>query len=343
MALDEATLCFGPEQGLIGVLARPADSGGAPAHIGCLLLNVGVNHRIGPRRINVKMARQLAAAGIPSLRFDLSGVGDSRASTAQNDFRQQALVDMKAALDELQAATGLARFVVIGICSGGANGMALALADTRVVGLLMLDGYIFLTRGVKLERKLRRWAAFPFNPSIRRSFGAWNDWVGWARAPLDAAARRKALGRIFGRFAPRTTEETGILSADTAEYEAAEFTRDMTQLVERGVDIYLMYSATLLAVDHGGDLLKGLVRPAFLSRVRYQHRPDIDHTATTLASQRALLATACGWAAGISAAHPAPAPLPADAAAAAPDAARTRSAAEALAALERRLDPRRRA
>jgi hypothetical protein len=91
--LDESTLCFGAEQSLIGVLARPGEALG-PARVGCLLLNVGVNHRIGPRRLNVKLARALAGLGIPSLRFDLSGVGDSRASAAQNDFRQQALIDM---------------------------------------------------------------------------------------------------------------------------------------------------------------------------------------------------------------------------------------------------------
>ena len=56
----ETTVCFGPEQGLVGVLASPP--GGSDARVGCLLLNVGVNHRIGPRRINVKLARRFAAA-----------------------------------------------------------------------------------------------------------------------------------------------------------------------------------------------------------------------------------------------------------------------------------------
>lgn len=308
--MDESTLCFGPDQGLIGVLTRPTAMGDERPRVGCLLLNVGVNHRIGPRRINVKAARQLAAIGIPSLRFDLSGVGDSLASAAQNDFRQQALIDMKAALDQFQACTGLTRFIVLGICSGATNGMALALADPRVIGLLMLDGYIFLTPGVRIKRKLRRLAAFAFNPSVRRSFGAWNDWMGWLRAPLDAQARAKALDRaLVGRFAPpSTTEETGILSADKPEYGAADFTRDMSALTARGVDIYLMYSATLIPVDPGRDLLRGLGNPPFLAHVRYEHFPGIDHTATTLAAQRKLLDATCAWALRVQAAQPAPRP-----------------------------------
>ncbi len=334
--MDESTLCFGPEQGLVGVLTRPAVVGDDRPRIGCLLLNVGVNHRIGPRRINVKAARRLAAAGIPSLRFDLSGVGDSLASAAQNDFRQQALIDMKAALDQLQASTGLERFIVLGICSGATNGMAVALADPRVIGLMMFDGYIFLTPSVRIERKLRRLAAFAFNPSIRRSFGAWNTWMSWLRAPLDVQARGKALGRSFGRAAPSTTEQTGILSADTAEYNAADFTRDMSALVARGVDVYLTYSATVIAVDRDRALLRGLGDPPFLSRIRYEHWPDVDHTATTLAAQRKLLDATCVWAERIRAAQPSPPPAPAPG----PEANRL-SAAAALAALERRLDSRR--
>ena len=338
--MDESTLCFGPDQGLIGVLTRPTVVGDERPRIGCLLLNVGVNHRIGPRRINVKAARRLAAAGIPSLRFDLSGMGDSLASAAQNDFRQQALVDMKAALDQLQACTGLTRFIVLGICSGATNGMALALADPRVIGLMMFDGYIFLTRGVRIERKLRRLAAFAFNPAIRRSFGAWNDCMGWLRAPFDAQARAKALARMYGRSVPRTTEQTGILSADTGEYKAAAFTRDMSALVGRGVDVYLTYSATVIAVDHGRDLLRGLGNPPFLSRIRYEHWPDVDHTATTLAAQGKLLDATCAWAERIGAAQPSPPLAPAPGTGPGPDAKRPFAAA-ALAALERRLDSRR--
>ena len=335
---NETTLCFGAEQRLIGVLANPGGNG-HDTRIGCLLLNVGVNHRIGPRRINVKLARRLASAGIPSLRFDLSGIGDSRASAAQNDFRQQALLDMKAALDQLQSATGLEHFIVIGICSGAVNGMALALDDARVVGLLMLDSYVFLTRSVRAERKLRRLAAFAFNPAVRRSFGAWNDWSAWLQAPLDPQARQKALGRIFGRAKPRTTEESGILTADMVEYRPHEFVRDMEVLVERGVDVYLIYTASLIPVDRGRQLIQGLGEPAVLERVRYEHWPEVDHTCTTLAAQRQLLDAACGWASRIHAAQPAAQsatrkPVPAEASAQRP------SAAARLAALVGRLgDP----
>jgi hypothetical protein len=51
------------------------------------MFNMGANHRIGPRRINVKLARVLAARGVSSLRFDLGGVGDSETPTSRTTCR----------------------------------------------------------------------------------------------------------------------------------------------------------------------------------------------------------------------------------------------------------------
>ncbi|MBS0454281.1 MAG: alpha/beta hydrolase [Proteobacteria bacterium] len=310
MANRESALTFGPEGTLIGVLTEPETTHpGAASGIACLLLNVGINHRVGPRRINVKAARRLADAGIASLRFDLSGVGDSRASGGSEDFRAQALADMRAALDQLQSATGATRFLLFGICSGAANALILALGDTRVIGLVMLDGYIFPSKGVRIERKLRRWAAFPFNPALRSNYAGWMDWVAWARAPGDAQARSKALGRLLGRSSPTSTEDTGLYQANAPEYAAPEFARDINALVARNVDVYMMYSVTINTVDHDRDLMRELRGEPFMSKVRYKFWPEVDHTVTSLAAQRDLLDEVCSWAQAIArpqAAAPAP-------------------------------------
>ncbi|MBS0341789.1 MAG: alpha/beta hydrolase [Proteobacteria bacterium] len=300
MANRETALAFGPEGTLIGVLTEPGTSRpGAAGDVACLLLNVGINHRVGPRRINVKAARQLADAGIASLRFDLSGVGDSRASGGSENFRAQALADMRAALDQLQSATGATRFLLFGICSGAANALILALGDTRVIGLVMLDGYIFPSKGVRIERKLRRWAAFPFNPALRSNYAGWMDWVAWARAPGDAQARGKALGRLLGRASPTSTEDTGLYQANAPDYAAPDFARDINALVARHVDVYMMYSVTINTVDHDRDLMRDLRREPFMSKVRYKFWPEVDHTVTSLAAQRELLGEVCRWAQAI--------------------------------------------
>ena len=75
--MSESTILFGSKGGLVGTLALPDEGNDGHADIGFLFLNAGVVHRVGPHRINVRIARQLAARGIPSIRFDLCGHGDS--------------------------------------------------------------------------------------------------------------------------------------------------------------------------------------------------------------------------------------------------------------------------
>jgi len=304
---EESIVTFGAGQALVGILSQPAPDA-ARQQVGCLLLNTGVNHRIGPRRMNVKLARRLAASGLPCLRFDMSGVGDSRPSTGTQDFRTQQLIDMRAALDQFQASTGLSRFLVYGVCSGAASAMRLAVADPRIVGALMFDGYVFLNPAQRVERRLRRMLAFPFNPSLRHLNPAWQACAAWLRAPRRMLAQRRAAPRDD---ASGPGDAADIFSADAPAYTAQDFAAELQLLVDRGVDVNLMYSAMLHVVDRDKDMLAQLRGHPSLARVRYRFWPEVDHTVTLLESQRLLLDAVDDWARAVA---PAMRPLPAPAA-----------------------------
>ncbi|MDO9435793.1 alpha/beta fold hydrolase [Hydrogenophaga sp.] len=297
----ETTELFGEAENLFGMLAVP--TGARLGDFGCLVLNTGVNHRIGPHRINVKTARRLAGAGIPTLRFDLAGIGDSSAARSRHDFRTQAVEDMKSALDHLESRHGLRRFLVFGICSGAENALAVALADPRVRGVLTFDGPMYLTRGVRLERKLRRMAAFPGNPAVRASYPWWRDLVQWL-GQRDAAAGRRTLERLhmpmFGGGGPSADEGAIFQGGGTAPVVcAAEYERRLLSLVDRGVAVSLMYSATYNARDRKHGMLSQLRGSPVFDRLQYRFWPDVDHTATTLAMQAKLLTAVEEWARGV--------------------------------------------
>lgn len=266
------------------------------------MLNTGINHRIGPRRVNVKLARQLAQLGISSLRFDLSGLGDSLASVEELDFRQQAMADMKTALDFFEARTGLRRFMVFGVCSGAVNAWELTLADHRIVGMCTFDGYAFPTSIVRLERKLRRWMAFPFNPTLRHAYPAWHDAVQWIRAPLDAHARRRALSHWRGRRGT-ASDAPDIFETDAPTYEPARFAADMQSALNRQVDMYLMHSAMVNVIDHDRALLATFRGQPWLDRISYRFWPNADHTMTLLEAQHEVLHEVAAWAARVLQAH----------------------------------------
>jgi hypothetical protein len=288
--MTEAPVLFGPERNLMGILtsAPPADP---PQPIACLLLNVGVTHRVGPRRLNVKLARQLALLGIPSLRLDLSGIGDSAATHSRSSFREQSIHDLQSAMDLVEANTGIRRFVVLGICSGAANGYWVALADPRVVGLLMFDGFTFPTFKTHLIHDWQRLRTTP------------------TRTVIAKAVRR--VKRLFGIATEAAPASIFNAVSDVSLPTRDEFGRALQTLVERGVSLYLIYSGSLL-VHHNyhGQLNDAFGNAPFLGRMRYDYMPDVDHIATPLAAQKKLMTTVCDWLLGIVAASTAEHPRP---------------------------------
>jgi hypothetical protein len=72
-----------------------------------LMLNVAGNYRIGPNRIYVHMARELARAGCRSLRFDLAGLGDSRHAEgfrATHLYSKDSTPEVRAAIEFFECA-----------------------------------------------------------------------------------------------------------------------------------------------------------------------------------------------------------------------------------------------
>lgn len=268
--MTETPVLFGPEgEKLLGVVTRPGGAGAPP--LACLLLNQGAGYRIGPRRINVKLARRLAEHGIASIRMDLSGLGDSGAPSGAGDYVQQGVADLQAAMDLMQDMLGVRRFAHIGLCSGGVHGMALAGEDPRVAGLMMFDSFFFARRSVVLTRRLRKIAALPFN------------------APLRARVA-DAIRRRLGPAAP------GIYQTLAPDEHERRFRASMLKLAARGTAVYMLSSGSLNTVDRDRDQLGDMGREAFTRDIEYRFEPHIDHTLATLESQRVFLDLACEWA-----------------------------------------------
>jgi len=278
----------GADERLVGVVTLPdAPRPGAP---GLLLMNAGVVHRIGPHRFNVKLARAVARDCITSIRIDLSGLGDSPNATDASHSGQQSIRDLQAAMDYLERHHGIRRFVVFGLCSGAVNGYRLALADERIAGLQMFDGYVYPTWKTHIVRRLVRFRALPWSALVR-----------------------KLLQRLRGQRTVRVLE-LGEGSDDThlGIPTRPEFAQAMQSLVTRGTSVYLAYSGSFLEThNYTGQLRDAFAGAMFLDHIRYDFMPDVDHTVTTLESQAKVLGAIRDWVQS----------LPTDAAAAAPGAA----------------------
>ena len=127
---------------LFGVLAEPVDGPRPP--LTAIFLNAGAVRRIGPNRLWVEAARQAAAAGLPTLRVDLEGIGDSdgdagRYRDVAQFYRDQLDEYIVAFLDALEERGYGDRFVLAGLCAGGFWAFNGADRDERAVAALMVN------------------------------------------------------------------------------------------------------------------------------------------------------------------------------------------------------------
>lgn len=134
----ETVLEFGPDRRLVGILTQPA--GVSASHrLAIVITNSGIIHRVGANRVHVRLARHLASLGVPCLRYDLPGIGDSDAALDTATLEKARLQATRMAFDALQQSGIAERFVMIGLCSGADHSFEVSCADQRVHGVVLLD------------------------------------------------------------------------------------------------------------------------------------------------------------------------------------------------------------
>jgi pimeloyl-ACP methyl ester carboxylesterase len=133
----EKVVTFGEGGGLVGVITTPAEARPQGPHV--VLINSGIVHRVGASRLYVGFARAFAAAGLTTLRFDLSGIGDSERASGAVSLQESVQADIAAAVDLLGTRHGAGRVVLVGLCSGAFDAFEYVLRDPRVAGAAMLD------------------------------------------------------------------------------------------------------------------------------------------------------------------------------------------------------------
>jgi hypothetical protein len=241
---------------MLGILAEPS---GSPRELCAVLLNAGGIRRIGPSRMWVELARSFAARGVPTLRFDMGGVGDADADperhldepTLYDEIRGEHVV---AALDALETAGSPRRFVVAGLCSGAYWSFQTAVRDQRVVASYLLNPRALVwNRSLVAAREVRK-----LNTALSPSK--------WLRARRGARLRRALT---VTRAVPRTLAGFG-----TRRASRAWLTRAVEELGSRGVP-------TLLVFSGAEPLVEELERDGVLAAwplLELDRVPGVDHT-----------------------------------------------------------------
>jgi uncharacterized protein len=126
---------------LVAVLHR-ASSTGNP---GVIVVVGGPQYRVGSHRQFVLLARALAQAGYPVLRFDYRGMGDGGGDARSFE---QAGDDIRAAIDLfLRSVPGMPAIVLWGLCDAASAILMHAAGDARVGALVLVNPWVRTDRG----------------------------------------------------------------------------------------------------------------------------------------------------------------------------------------------------
>jgi uncharacterized protein len=123
---------------LVGVISQPEQ----PGALGLVMVVGGAQYRAGSHRQFVLLARCLASAGFPVMRFDHRGLGDSSGERRPFDAVHD---DIGVALETLQRqCPSVQRMALWGLCDGASAALLYSgqRADARVAGLCLLNPWV---------------------------------------------------------------------------------------------------------------------------------------------------------------------------------------------------------
>lgn len=280
--MRERAVQFGDETTLVGVMSEP-DPGAGSDRPAVILLNAGILHRVGPSRMNVRIARRLAREGFTCLRFDFSGIGDSPPRSDRLPFEESSVEEIREAMDHLQETRGTEDFVLVGLCSGADAAYQGATGDERVVGLVPIDGHAYRTWRYYLHRFLPRL----FRVESWRNLLTGRTYVGpWLR---------RLLGREEDGDAADGDEEPQIFQRPTPPKEEVE--EALRGLVDRDVRMLHLFSAGLAErYNYARQFYDTFRSVDFGDTTRVEYFGDANHTFTDLEQLDTLVSTVGRWA-----------------------------------------------
>ena len=124
------------------LLAGVTTESGRPGAPMVVIPNAYVTPHVGLFRMHVELARGLALQGVDSLRFDVSGIGDSADPSGSEPYARRTRDELAGVVDEIAERWPGRTVVLLGHCDGAHHALHIARQDRRVRGFVCIDGFL---------------------------------------------------------------------------------------------------------------------------------------------------------------------------------------------------------
>lgn len=219
------------------------------ARTGVVIVVGGPQYRAGSHRQFVALARALARAGFPTLRFDYRGMGDS---DGERRTFEDVDDDIAGAVSALRAAAGVSDVVLWGLCDGASAALLYAARDPGVAGIVASNPWARSAQIAAATRVRHYYLRRIVSADFWRKALTGGVRIGRGAAELGASLRSAAratpgaggyLGRMHAAWAAYKGPVLFVLSGN--DFTAREFEAWVEQeparqrlLKRAGVEIY---------------------------------------------------------------------------------------------------------
>ncbi len=263
---------------LFSIETRPSNR--EPNSTWLMFLTGGAIRHIGPNRIWVRFARELAVLGYASLRLDGRTVGDSEGDVngpiADEKYYQDHIYDDVERIMDVGVGAGAKQYLIAGICSGAAASYHVAGRRSDVRAIVLLNP-LQLRNDSEDDARAKIQMAQKWRPRK----GIWADPKSYLRLLKGELPVLNALKILFIRAAAKVQCRSNS-AAPGQSYVATGF----YELTRKPVEIDIVLSGEdAIAVSflerHFGAGLKDFDR----ERLRLHRVPNCDHTIRPLFAQ----------------------------------------------------------
>jgi exosortase A-associated hydrolase 1 len=254
---------------LYGVSSLPDKA----ASRGVLIVVGGPQYRVGSHRQFTLLARDLAAHGVPVMRFDYRGMGDSEGNARNfEEIKDDLYCPINQFFEKVQS---LKELVIWGLCDAASAALLYAHQDRRVTGLVLLNPWVRTDEGIAKARLKHYYLDRFFEPEfwskiLRGNFNILESVQSFSRSVSTALLSRKE----------NSVTQNGKITNESCNYSLLP-TRMMDGLTRFEGRVLFITSGDDITAQEFTDLVDASPEWQKLFRssyVKHSNIPEADHT-----------------------------------------------------------------